>query len=114
MIKIAEITNAIMEGVYPTLEQNGFFLNKKEREFKRSISDCVQIFDMLFYKKSTHISVKPEVRIKILSIEKIYSEATEIDGRYEELVQIYEEELQDAANSYKEEFYKLKELLKGY
>ena len=81
MIKVKEIADTILDGIKPSFEKYGFVLNKSNREFKRSIKDCVQIFDMVFDKKSDYITVRPEIRIRILSIEKIYRSITSLPNR---------------------------------
>lgn len=81
MTKVKEVANTILDGIKPSFEKYGFVLNKSKREFKRSITDCVQIFDMVFDKESNYITARPEVRIKILSIEKIYRSATSMPNR---------------------------------
>lgn len=218
MIKKVEVAKEILAGLEPHFKEHGFTLDKNKRLFKRNVPECVQIFDMFFYKEPNHITIKPEIRIKVKPIENIYEEASTIEGRpyltlgnnlfdivryideheesgerekavpdwlvesqrnidklievipqylietmlpyfdenssvtrvdellnkfprelsihnrlfplraniaiiaaklnknprYEDLLQIYEEELQEAEETYKEEFYKLKKILKEY
>jgi hypothetical protein len=80
-MKISEVSKELIESINPVFEKHGFLLNKKNREFKRKVGDFVQIFDLFFYKKSKYISIKPEIRIKSVEIERIYKSNTYIEGR---------------------------------
>ncbi len=81
MIKIAEVANEILAGVAPYFKQHDFILDKNKRLFKRNVPDCVQIFNMSFFKEPNDITIKPEIRIKVQPIESIYNQASTIEGR---------------------------------
>lgn len=71
-MKVADVSKQIIAGVAPVFTKHGFNVNFKEREFNREQNGCLQIFDLLFYKKGDFIEIKPEIRIKIKHIEDIY------------------------------------------
>ena len=48
-MKIKEVSKLITEPLVGFFEKYGFRLNRKMNEFKRSINDCIQIFDLVFY-----------------------------------------------------------------
>ncbi len=71
-MKINEVSKQIIAGIAPIFTKHGFNVDFKEREFNRERNGCIQIFDLLFYKKGDIIEIKPEIRIKIKHIEDIY------------------------------------------
>lgn len=80
-MKVSEVSKLLLESLVPVMERHGFKLNKRDKEFTRKIGESSQIFDLFFYKKTGHISIKPEVRIKIESIDKVYKSITTIENR---------------------------------
>ncbi len=80
-MKISDTSKQLLEAIAPQFEGHGFKLNKKAREFSRKVNNCRQIFDLYFYKERSHITIKPEIRIKVKEIEDIYRSVTKIDGR---------------------------------
>lgn len=71
-MKVADISKQIISGVAPIFTKYGFNVNFKQREFNREQDGCLQVFDLLFYKKGDIIEIKPEIRIKVKHIEDIY------------------------------------------
>lgn len=80
-MKKIEVINKLLYGINPTLEKEGFKLNKKNNNFIRKVNDSNQIIDFFFYKRGKTVEVEPAIRIKIESIEKIYQSISSIEGR---------------------------------
>lgn len=78
---IKEITTKLFEGITPSFEKHGFKLNKRKRKFARSINGITNIFDFFFYSKNGYVTIEPEIRIKVSSIEKVYSSVSLIKDR---------------------------------
>ena len=68
-MRIKDVSKLITESLVGYFEKNDFRLNRKLNEFKRSINDCIQIFDLVFYKEGNHLKIRPQIRIKIKPIE---------------------------------------------
>ncbi len=80
-LKVVDVSKILLESLIPFMEKHGFRLNKRNKEFNREIGDTKQILDLFFYKKADHITIKPEVRIKVKSIDTVYRSITDMENR---------------------------------
>ena len=80
-MNILKTSKILFDGLELSFSKYGFILNNKNREFSRSENGITQIIDFFFYKKDKHIEVKPEIRIRVEAIEKIYRAVSDTDGR---------------------------------
>lgn len=80
-MKVSEVSNKLFDLINPVFEERGFSLNRQKKQFTRKDNGAIQLFDLFFYKKSDHITIKPEIRIKMDEIEKIYRSITSIESR---------------------------------
>lgn len=76
-----ELSERISKGVSSFFQEHGFVFRKKDDEFVRKIDQGEQILRLFYYKKNNHLTVKPEIIIKIYEIESIYKSVAEIKYR---------------------------------
>lgn len=82
-MNVRDISKRLLQGINVRVIQNGFYLNSKDKSFRRETENgFIQIFDLLFTKKTEGIYVEPTIRLKSKHIEDIYHQVAKKEPKY--------------------------------
>ena len=80
---INEVKRKLLEGVGEIISPYGFKFNLKDKSFRKETDNgFIQIFDLIFTKKTDGIYVEPTLRLKSHRIEEIYHKVAKKNSKY--------------------------------